>query len=86
MNSTIRRLKAWQQRQAAAAYRTRNQHIYIFAWLMITSAVRIAFFKYEDDWIDLVAILAWLFIGDFIGSKTYPLFRRFVLRFRRSRN
>ncbi len=53
---------------------------------MITGAVRIAFFRYEDFWIDTVAILAWLFVGDFIGSKTYPLFRRFALRFRGSRN
>jgi hypothetical protein len=86
MNSTLSRLKAWQQRQAKAAYRTRNQRIYIFAWLMITGAIRSAFFEYEDFWIDLVAILAWLFVGDFIGSKTYPLFRRFALRFRSPRN
>jgi hypothetical protein len=86
MNPTISRLKAWQQRQATAAYRTRSQRIYIFAWLMITGAIRIAFFRYEDFWIDLGAIMVWLFIGDFIGSNTYPSFRRFALRIRSYRN
>jgi hypothetical protein len=53
---------------------------------MITGAIRIAFFRYEDFWIDLGAIMVWLFIGDFIGSNTYPSFRRFALRIRSYRN
>ncbi len=86
MNRTLGRLKEWQQRQAAAAYRTRNQRIYIFAWLMIASAVRIAFFRYESFWPNISSTLTALFIGDYIGSKTYPAFKRFVHKIQTIRN
>ncbi len=86
MNGTLGRLKEWQQRQAAAAYRTRNQRIYIFAWLMIASAVRIAFFRYESFWPNISSTLIALFIANYIGSKTYAAFKRFVHKIQTIRN
>jgi hypothetical protein len=82
MNSTLSRLKAWQQRQAIAAYRTRNQRRYIFAWLMAASAVRITFFRYETFWPNTSSTIIALLIGDFIGSRTFDLFARFVQNIR----
>ncbi len=86
MDLSLERLKEWKERQAMAAYRTRKERTYIFSWMMIASAVRIAFFRYETFWPSILSTIIALLIGDFIGSRTYERFVRLVRRIQRSQN
>ena len=84
MNLIGGRFKDWWRRQLQPTPRSGKLLGYIFAWLMVTGAIRIAFFRYENFWINLVSILLWLMIGDFIGSRTFERFEMFVRKFRSS--
>jgi hypothetical protein len=86
MNLNSGTFKEWWRRQLQPTPRSGKLLGYIFAWLMVTSAIRIAFFRYESFWPTISSTLIALFIGDYIGSKTYPSFKRFVHKIQTSRN
>lgn len=86
MNLTGGRFKDWWRRQSQPTPRSGKLLGYIFAWLMVASAIRIAFFRYETFWPSISSTVIALIIGDFIGTRTFEPFRKFLNKLRSAQN